>query len=107
MSQINVNKIISEIEDRLDRRDESFQQLQKLFEQKGVSQDLYNLLHLAKLKKKLYRYKFQRNVWYAKIVNTILSIIYTIIFRALDPVFSSQEMFNRQFLQELIKLKNK
>jgi hypothetical protein len=107
MENLDVNKIMFEIESSLDTKGKSAQRLQDLFAQNQISGCVYDLLHLAKLKKKLFRYKLKRNVWYAKVCNLVLSVFYKILFSVLDPVISSQEMFNRRFVEELIKLKNK
>lgn len=70
-----------------------------------IDKDLYVLLTQTELASKLRMYQVPKSGLIYRIINKVLRMYYKLLYKMLEPVFSTQEKINKQLVLEIIKLK--
>ena len=110
---INVNKTMLEIEKNTKEKnddsqnEEVYKNMEKLLKKEEAGSEMYDLLHLSSIKKRLTIPRYNRRGPIAKIINFFLLKHYHLMSKMLDPVLDTQEKFNRRFILELLKSRKK
>ncbi|MBD3363274.1 methyltransferase domain-containing protein [Candidatus Dojkabacteria bacterium] len=111
--KIDVKQIMIEVEKKVAEKMKNpeyikdIRRLEKMSIKKQADTNVYDLYSLTFLEKRLAIPRSTRGGLFSKFANMFFVKLYYVIFKMFEPVFNTQERYNRALLQEVVKLKEK